>query len=79
MSIEHHDIHHEFPEYNEKISELKTSNAHFLKLYDEYHETDLEIRKIEEQIEVASDENLDKLKTHRVYLKDEIYKMLVQK
>lgn len=79
MSVEHHDIHHEFPEYKDKISELKTNDAHFLKLYDDYHETDASIRKIEDQVDVTSDEHLEKLKTHRVYLKDEIYKMLTQK
>lgn len=78
MSLEHHDIHHEFPEHKDKISELKTSDAHFLKLYDDYHETDANIRKIEDQVDSSSDERLDKLKTHRVYLKDEIYKMLTQ-
>jgi uncharacterized protein YdcH (DUF465 family) len=32
----HHDILHEFPEFKEKITALKTSDAHFRKLFDEY-------------------------------------------
>ena len=38
MSVEHHDLHHEFPELNDKILEMKTNNNHFRRLFDEYHE-----------------------------------------
>jgi uncharacterized protein YdcH (DUF465 family) len=33
--MEKHDLHHEFPEFDSKISELKVSNAHFKKLTDD--------------------------------------------
>lgn len=37
MTIEHHDLVHEFPQLRDRIHELKTSNTHFRKLFDEYH------------------------------------------
>ena len=36
MDLLNHDIAHEFPEHLEKIHSLKTTDAHFAKLFDEY-------------------------------------------
>ena len=33
MSVEHHDLVHEFPELNDRIHELKMNNAHFRRLF----------------------------------------------
>lgn len=74
--MEKHSLLHEFPEHAEKIHELKVSNHHFRKLFDEYHEVDHNIHSIESGAEVTSDEELDKKRTHRVYLKDELYKII---
>lgn len=78
MSIEHHDLHHEFPEMHDQIHTLKTTNRHFACLFEEYHDLDREVRKIEEQSEAASDERLESLKVQRLHLKDELYHMLKQ-
>ena len=37
MQVDHHDLHHEFPEMIDAIHALKTGNAHFAKLFDSYH------------------------------------------
>ena len=42
--MEKHDLHHEFPAMNEKIHELKLSNIHFKKLFDQYHEINKSIQ-----------------------------------
>lgn len=76
MFGEHHDLVHELPEYREKIHEMKQSNHHFSKLFDEYHEVDQEIRRIEQEIETPSDEYTEELKKKRLALKDELYGML---
>ena len=60
--IEKHDLHHEFPEYHDRIHELKTSNSHFARLFEEYHDINREILKIEEGGENTSDEYLEALK-----------------
>ncbi len=75
--MQKHDLIHEFPEHADKIHELKTPNNHFRKLFDEYHSTDHEVHRIETGAEATSDEHLDKARTHRVYLKDELYKMII--
>lgn len=76
MFGEHHDLIHELPEYREQIHTLKTGNAHFARLFDEYHEVDHEIRRIEQEIETPSDTYTEDMKKKRLQLKDELYRML---
>ena len=76
MLNEKHDLVHELPEHREKIHELKTSNNHFAKLFDEYHEVDHEIHRIETDIETTSDDYLEEKKKLRLHLKDELLKMI---
>jgi len=45
MTVEHHDLLHEFPEYKSQIHELKVSDHHFRRLFDEYHELTIDIEK----------------------------------
>lgn len=71
-----HELTNDFPELAGKIHEMKDSSAHFKKLYDEYHEVNKEVHRIETGNEVSSDEHLHKQRAHRVYLKDELYKLL---
>lgn len=78
MQGEHHDLIHELPEYREKIHELKVSDKHFAKLFDEYHEVDHEVRRIEQEIETPSDDYTEELKKKRLFLKDELFGMLKQ-
>lgn len=79
MFGEKHDLVHELPEHKDRIHELKLSNAHFKKLFDEYHEVDHEVLRMEEGIETPSDEVLEETKKKRLYLKDQLYRMIVAK
>ncbi len=76
MFGEKHDLIHELPEYKEQIHKLKMNNPLFAKLFDEYHELDHEILRIEEAIEITSDEYLEALKKKRLNLKDKLFNML---
>ena len=76
MTIDKHDLLHEFPEYHDKIHELKTTNHHFAKMFTEYHEIDHEVHRIEEGVENTSDEYLETRKKERLLLKDKLYQML---
>jgi uncharacterized protein YdcH (DUF465 family) len=76
MLGEHHDLLHELPEYKDKIHELKVGNAHFAKLFDQYHEIDHEVRRIEQGVETPADDYVEEVKKKRLALKDELYKML---
>ncbi|AZQ86125.1 DUF465 domain-containing protein [Colwellia sp. Arc7-635] len=74
--IEKHDLHHEFPEFQQEIRQLKMSDAHFARLFKEYHELDQEVRHIEEGVETTSNEYLETQKIARLHLKDELFSML---
>ena len=74
--MDKHDLIHEFPELKEKIHELKTSDNHFRKLFDEYHEVAHEVRRIETGVENTSDEVLNELRVKRLRLKDGLYALL---
>ena len=78
MLGEHHGLVQEFPEYKDKIHELKTSDPEFAKLFEKYNDIDKEIYRIEMQIENTSDEYAENLKIRRVQLKDRLYTMLQQ-
>jgi len=76
MLGEKHDLVHEFPEYRDAIHNLKSTNAHFAKLFDAYHEVEHEVRRIEEGNETPSDDYLEERKKARLDLKDQLFDML---
>ncbi len=71
--MQKHDILHEFPDKAEKIHELKVGNAHFRKIFDEYHEVDHAIHSHESGAQATTDEYLTVLRKQRIHLKDSIY------
>lgn len=76
MALEKHDLVHEFPEYKEKIHDLKMNNRHFAKLFDEYHEVEHEVHRIEVGAENSSDSYLEGRKKVRLNLKDQLLLMM---
>lgn len=77
MYGEHHDLRHDLPEHEAAIHELKIANNHFAKLFDEYHDVDREVRRIEQEIEARSDAAMEDLKKKRILLKDELLEMIL--
>ncbi len=75
--LEKHDLIHELPEHRERIHELKTENNHFSRLFDEYHDVNHEIRRIEMEIEPTSDIYLEERKKQRLLLKDQLYNLII--
>ncbi len=78
MDLLNHDIAHEFPEHVEKIRDLKSNDAHFAKLFNEYDEDNRAIKKYELGGAVISEEALEELKKKRLNTKDQIYQQLLQ-
>jgi uncharacterized protein YdcH (DUF465 family) len=76
MSHTPHELIEEFPEHAEKISELKTSDAHFARLADEYHEINRAVHRAETNVEPISGAAESEMRKKRGLLKDELYKML---
>lgn len=74
--MERHDLLHEFPEHQDKIHQLKMENNHFRKLFDDYHELEHEIHRINNEVEVVADEHAHELKAKLLHIKDEIYNYL---
>ena len=76
MLNEKHDLVHELPEHRETIHNLKLNNNHFARLFDEYHEIDHEVHRIETGVENTSDDYLEERKKKRLHLKDELFQMI---
>ena len=76
MSHTPHELHEEFPEHVEKITELKSSDAHFARLADEYHEVNRAVHRAETNIEPMEDLAEGEMRKKRALLKDELYRML---
>jgi len=78
MSLEKHDLVHEFPEYREKIHQLKTTDHHFARLFAEYHEIDHEVYRLEQGAQTAAADYLEERKKLRLQLKDQLYSSLIR-
>ncbi|MAW86574.1 MAG: hypothetical protein CMJ42_08605 [Phyllobacteriaceae bacterium] len=76
MSHVPHELAEEFPEHVEKMHEMKTSNAHFSRLFDEYHDINRAIHRAETNVEPTDDFHMEDMRKQRLRLKDEIYGML---
>lgn len=78
MSHTPHELAEEFPDQVDKIHELKTSNAHFAKLMDEYHELNRAVHRAETGIEPKEELAEVQMRKQRMHLKDEIASMLAK-
>lgn len=76
MFAEDHDLHHEFPEFNDQIHKLKISDNHFKRLFEEYNDIVHQLVRVEQNIETPSDEVVEEMKKQRLHLKDQLYVML---
>ena len=76
MSVEHHDLIHEFPEMKDRIHKMKMADQHFRKLFDEYHELTRDIEKMEDEVTPVATRTEEEAKVRRVHLKDELYRLL---
>lgn len=73
--MEKHDLHHEFPQFEEKIHDLKMSDNHFKRLFDEYENLNHKIHGVE-STGLFTDDDLNDMRSKRLHLKDELYEML---
>ena len=77
--LEHHPLMKEFPEYKERMHELKLKNRHFDSLIEKYEALDKHVFRVESEEEVLDDVSLENIKKERLKLKDEIYAMIIAK
>ncbi|MBB1125656.1 YdcH family protein [Thiospirillum jenense] len=76
MLGEIHDLVHEFPEFHGKIDQLRSTDAHFSGLMDQYDTVDAQVRQLEELGTPVTDETIEELKKARLQLKDQLYERL---
>ena len=76
MTVEHHALILDLPDFREEIHTLKTSDAHFARMFDEYHELTKQVELMEAEVTPASTQAEESLKLKRVQLKDQMYAML---
>ncbi|MEO6173129.1 MAG: DUF465 domain-containing protein [Arenimonas sp.] len=74
--VDHHPLIQEFPEFREKIHSLKISNKHFANLFESYEAADKTVVRIENGIELNSNEFFEEQKKLRLHLKDQLYALL---
>ena len=76
MSHTPHELLEEFPDKADKIHALKTSDAHFAKLADEYHSVNRAVHRAETDVEPTDDAHMQEMRKQRMMLKDQIWSML---
>ncbi|QRM18731.1 DUF465 domain-containing protein [Dechloromonas sp. TW-R-39-2] len=65
-----------FPEYRDLITQLKTTDRHFLNVFDKHNELDQKIKNMEARLEPATHDEIEVLKKEKLSLKDEVYGLL---
>ena len=71
-----HELHEEFPEFADKMATLKESDAHFAKLFEEYHEVNRAVHRAETLVEPTDQFHEEELRKQRAVLKDQLYAIL---
>lgn len=77
MQVDHHDLHQEFPEFNDAIQVLKAGNARFAMLFASYHRLTGKVEDLQENDMPVADFTIEDMKKQRVMLKDELYHLLL--
>lgn len=72
MSNTPNELSEQFPDAIEKMHDLKTSDAHFAKLFDEYHELNRAIHRAETDVEPTDDFHMEDMRKQRLAMLDEI-------
>lgn len=78
MSHVPHDLPEALPEHADRIHALKSTDAHFARLADEYHTVNREIHRGETNVEPMDDTRMTDLRKRRLALLDEIAAILAK-
>ena len=77
MSHTPHELHEEFPEFDAKITQLKSTDAHFARLAEEYHEINRAVHRAETNVAPVEGLVEVEMRKKRGALKDELYRLLL--
>lgn len=65
-----------FPEYRDQITQLKSTDAHFIRIFDQHNALDQQIKRMECFAEPSTPIQIERLKKEKLRLKDEVYAVL---
>lgn len=65
-----------FPEFRDLITQLKMTDAHFLRLFEKHNELDQQVRDLEANATSSAHDQIETLKKEKLLLKDQIYAIL---
>jgi len=65
-----------FPEYRDLITKLKTTDHHFMRLFEQHNLLDQKVKNMEAAITPGSHEEIETLKKEKLLLKDQLYAIL---
>jgi hypothetical protein len=65
-----------FPEYRELITQLKSSDQHFSRLFDEHNDLDKKLSNLDASLVPAAHDEVENLKKEKLLLKDQILVIL---
>ncbi len=62
-----------FSEYRDLITQLKSSDANFSRMFERHDALDVKIRNMETHVEPGTHEEIETLKKEKLLLKDQVY------
>ena len=65
-----------FPEYREQIAQLRATDRHFNRIFDEHNQLDHQVKQLEDLNTPTVQTDIEVLKKQKLLLKEEIYSML---
>lgn len=66
-----------FPEYRELIAELRKTDAHFARLFQEHNRLDHKIKNAEDGILSVPEADVSHMKKMKLHIKDEMHAILI--
>lgn len=67
-----------FPEYRDLITQLKTTDNHFVRLFDKHNALDQTIKNMVSRVETGTPDEIEVLKKEKLLLKDQLYAILLK-
>lgn len=65
-----------FPEFRDQITQLKTTDGHFARLFDQHSALDQQIQRMQSRTEPSTPVQIELLKKEKLQIKDQIHAIL---
>ncbi|MEP6970156.1 MAG: YdcH family protein [Betaproteobacteria bacterium] len=65
-----------FPEFRDRITQLKTTDTHFMRLFEQHNALDRKVKNMEANITPSTHDEIETLKKEKLLLKDQLYAIL---